>query len=124
MAVPLVLAVVVAACTSGGSTDGVRFARRRGRRATSSSRCGWATRRRRPQNQSYEFLSLQKIVDAYNASQSDAHITMQYVNSDFALQKATVALQGDKAPDISYQYGTNMPQLAQSPEARRPHATA
>ena len=55
-------------------------------------------------------------MDAYNASQSEAHITMQYVNSDFALQKATVALQGDKAPDISYQYGTNMPQLAQSPK--------
>src|SRR5437764_8951 len=30
--------------------------------------------------------------------------------------KATVALQGDKQPDISYQYGTNMPQLAQTPK--------
>ena len=37
------------------------------------------------------------------------------MNSDNALQKATVAIQGNKQPDISYQYGTNMPQLAQSP---------
>jgi multiple sugar transport system substrate-binding protein len=38
------------------------------------------------------------------------------VNSDNALQKATVAIQGDQQPDISYQYGTNMAQLATSPK--------
>ena len=38
------------------------------------------------------------------------------MNSDNALQKATVALQGGEQPDISYQYGTNMPQLAQAPK--------
>src|SRR5205823_2831095 len=43
-------------------------------------------------------------------------IDVRYVNSDFALQKATVALQGNKQPDISYQYGTNMPQLAKAPK--------
>jgi multiple sugar transport system substrate-binding protein len=39
---------------------------------------------------------------------------MTYVNSDDALQKLTVALQGGKAPDVTYQYGTNLPQLATS----------
>ena len=38
------------------------------------------------------------------------------MNSDFALQRATVALQGGKQPDISYQYGTNMAQLAGAPK--------
>ena len=39
---------------------------------------------------------------------------MEYVNNDNALQKVTVALQGGEQPDISYQYGTNMPQIAQA----------
>ena len=38
------------------------------------------------------------------------------MNSDNALQKATVAIQGNQQPDISYQYGTNMAQLAESPK--------
>jgi multiple sugar transport system substrate-binding protein len=70
-----------------------------------------------PESEALEFLSLQAIVDAFNAEHEGAiHVTMQYVNSDNALQKATVALQGGEQPDISYQYGTNMPQLAQSPK--------
>jgi multiple sugar transport system substrate-binding protein len=69
-----------------------------------------------PVSQARAFLSLQSIVEAFNAAHDDQiHVTMQYVNSDNALQKATVALQGGEQPDISYQYGTNMAQLAQSP---------
>jgi multiple sugar transport system substrate-binding protein len=116
LAVPLVFALVVAACTSGGSTDGSGSPSGGGGGAPLELTMWMGYTPPPPQNQSYEFLSLQKIVDAYNASQSEAHITMQYLNSDFALQKATVALQGNKAPDISYQYGTNMPQLAQTPK--------
>ena len=63
-----------------------------------------------------EYQSLQSIIDAFNtAHDGDIHVTMQYVNSDNALQKATVALQGNEQPDIAYMYGTNMAQLAQSP---------
>jgi multiple sugar transport system substrate-binding protein len=69
-----------------------------------------------PANQAYEYLSLTHLVDAFNSSHPGIHVTVRYVNSDFALQKLTVALQGDQQPDISYQYGSNMPQLAQTPK--------
>jgi len=70
-----------------------------------------------PEDEALEYKSLQAIVDAFNAAhEGEINVTMQYVNSDNALQKVTVALQGGEQPDISYQYGTNMPQLAQSPK--------
>jgi multiple sugar transport system substrate-binding protein len=69
-----------------------------------------------PVNQSQEYLSIKDIVDRYEAAHPNVTIDLQYVNSDNALQKATVALQGGQQPDISYQYGTNMPQLAQAPK--------
>jgi len=69
-----------------------------------------------PVNQSQEYLSIQDIVKRYEALHPNVTITLQYVNSDNALQKATVALQGGQQPDISYQYGTNMPQLATAPK--------
>ena len=49
---------------------------------------------------------------------------MTYVNSDNALEKLTVALQGGKAPDVTYQYGTNLPQLAHLAAGRRPDRAA
>ena len=36
-------------------------------------------------------------------------------SNDNALQKVTVALQGGQQPDITYQYGTSLPQLANAP---------
>ena len=66
--------------------------------------------------QSQEYLSIQDMVTRFEAAHPNIHIDIQYVNSDNALQKATVALQGGKQPDISYQYGTNMPQLATAPK--------
>ena len=35
-----------------------------------------------PTSKAFEYLSLQKIVAAYNASQSEVHVTLTYVNSD------------------------------------------
>jgi multiple sugar transport system substrate-binding protein len=69
-----------------------------------------------PVSQSYEYLSLTGLVNQYEAEHPNVHIDVRYVNSDFALQKATVALTGNKQPDISYQYGTNMAQLANAPK--------
>lgn len=63
----------------------------------------------------FEYNSISSLVDEYNKVNPNVHITLRYVNSDFALQKLTVALQGGEAPDISYQYGTNMAQVATSP---------
>jgi multiple sugar transport system substrate-binding protein len=69
-----------------------------------------------PANQSFENISLTGLVKEYEQLHPNVHIDVRYVNSDFALQKATVALQGNQQPDISYQYGTNMPQLATAPK--------
>jgi multiple sugar transport system substrate-binding protein len=69
-----------------------------------------------PVDESFEYLSIQDMVERFQADHPNVTIDLQYVNSDNALQKATVALQGDQQPDISYQYGTNMPQLAQAPK--------
>jgi multiple sugar transport system substrate-binding protein len=68
-----------------------------------------------PPSQGAEYESLKGIVAAFTRLHRDIHIQMEYVNNDDALQKVTVALQGGEQPDISYQYGTNMPQVSQAP---------
>ena len=45
-------------------------------------------------------------IDQWNAENPDIQIDPLFVNNDKALQKLTVALQGDEAPDITYQYGS------------------
>jgi multiple sugar transport system substrate-binding protein len=67
-----------------------------------------------PPSQGAEYESLKGLVATFNRLHPKIHVTMQYVNNDDALQKVTVALQGGQQPDISYQYGTNMPQIAQA----------
>ena len=64
----------------------------------------------------YEAKSLNDLVDAFNASHPDVHVDAKYVGSnDNAYQKLTVALQGGKQPDITYQYGTSLAALADAP---------
>jgi multiple sugar transport system substrate-binding protein len=107
----LVFALVGAACTGGknngssGSTGG---------KITLTMWMGYTPPP--PVDQSAEYLSIQRMVKAFEQQNKDITIEVQYVNSDTALQKATVAIQGNQQPDISYQYGTNMAQLAQSPK--------
>ena len=69
-----------------------------------------------PASQGAEYESLKALVADFTKLHPKIHIRMEYVNNDYALQKVTVALQGNEQPDISYQYGTNMPQIAQAPE--------
>ena len=68
-----------------------------------------------PVSQSAEYISLKALVAKFTQEHPKIHIRMEYVNNDYALQKVTVALQGGEQPDISYQYGTNMPQVSQAP---------
>jgi multiple sugar transport system substrate-binding protein len=63
-----------------------------------------------------ELDSFKRLVGEFEASHPDIKVKLSYVNSDFSLQKLTVALQGGKAPDVTYQYGTNMAQLATTPK--------
>ena len=111
MTLPLVIAMIAGACTSGGSNSSTGT---NGGKIQLTMWVGYTPPP--PVNQSQEYLSIQDIVKRYEAADPNITINLQYVNSDNALQKSTVALQGGQQPDISYQYGTNMPQLAQAPK--------
>lgn len=64
----------------------------------------------------YEAKSLTDLVDEYNAMNTGIHVNLDYIGSnDHALEKLTVALNAGEQPDITYQYGTSMPQLATAP---------
>lgn len=114
MMLPLVIAVVAGACTGSGSSSSSSSGGTTGGQIHLTMWIGYTPPP--PVNQSQEYLSIQDIVQRYEADHPNTTIDLQYVNSDNALQKATVALQGGQQPDISYQYGTNMPQLAQAPK--------
>jgi multiple sugar transport system substrate-binding protein len=118
LVMPFVLALVAAACTSGddgGGTTGTTGATgASGEQIHLIMWMGYTPPP--PENESFEYLSIQRMVDEFQSTHPNITIELQYVNSDNALQKATVALQGDQQPDISYQYGTNMAQLATSPK--------
>jgi multiple sugar transport system substrate-binding protein len=112
LVVPLALVVIASACSSSSST-----ATASGSVTGDVSLTMWMGYTPPPPvEQSQEYLSIQDMVTRFEAAHPNIHIDIQYVNSDNALQKATVALQGGKQPDISYQYGTNMPQLATAPK--------
>ncbi len=59
--------------------------------------------------------SLNALLDDWNAENPDITIEPLFVNNDKALQKLTVAMQGGEPPDITYQYGSSLPQLADAP---------
>ena len=58
---------------------------------------------------------LNAVVAEWNADNPNITIKPLFVNNDKALQKLTVALQGGEPPDITYQYGSSLPQLAAAP---------
>jgi multiple sugar transport system substrate-binding protein len=116
-AAPVVLALVAAACTGGGNGTTNANGTNTAIGSAPVHLVMWLGYTPPPPvNTSQEFLSIQDMVKAFEKQHPNVTIDLQYVNSDYALQKATVAVQGNKQPDISYQYGTNMPQLAQSPK--------
>jgi multiple sugar transport system substrate-binding protein len=60
----------------------------------------------------YEADWFNAAVKAWNTQYPKIQIKPLYVNNDNALQKLTVALQGGEPPDITYQYGSSLPQVA------------
>ncbi len=54
-------------------------------------------------------------IEDWNAQHPDITVKPLFVNNDKALQKLTVALQGGEPPDITYQYGSSLPQVAAAP---------
>jgi multiple sugar transport system substrate-binding protein len=63
----------------------------------------------------YEADWLNAALDTWNTEHPDIQIEPLFVNNDKALQKLTVALQGGEPPDITYQYGSSLPQVAPAP---------
>ncbi len=54
-------------------------------------------------------------IDTWNSENPDVQIQPLFVNNDKALQKLTVALQGGEPPDITYQFGSSLPEVATAP---------
>lgn len=64
----------------------------------------------------YEAKSLNDLIATFNATHTNIQVNPVFIGSnDNALEKLTVALQGGKQPDITYQYGTSLPQIATAP---------
>ena len=111
---PFAIALVATACSSSTSTPPATGSGATGAPVHLTMWIGYTPPP--PVNESQEYLSIQSIVQKFQDANPNVTIDLQYVNSDNALQKVTVALQRNEQPDISYQYGTNMPQLATAPK--------
>src|SRR5215217_202140 len=62
--------------------------------------------------------TINKLVDDFNASQDKVKVDPQIgAPADGLLEKMTAALAGGKYPDVSFQFGPNVANLARSPKA-------
>lgn len=102
-----VLGLLASACTGGGD-DG-------GSSPTEQTAQGPVTLTFWHGYTDAEADSLNALLDEWNADNPDIRVEPLFVNNDKALQKLTVALQGEEPPDITYQYGSSLPQLAAAP---------
>ena len=109
LALALVLALVSAACTGGGEGDGDGG----GGVVHIVLWHGYGTAQGEPDA---EWQSLLDRVDEFNSTHPDIQVeSIRCCTNDKALEKVTVALQGDEAPDITYQYGSSLAQVAAAP---------
>ncbi len=109
-------AIVAAACTSGSDSSSTSGSSSGGAPIELTMWHGYGKVIDNQGQTNFEAKSLTDLVDEYNAMNTGIHVTLDYIGSnDHALEKLTVALQGGLQPDITYQYGTSMPQLATAP---------
>jgi multiple sugar transport system substrate-binding protein len=101
------LGLLASACTGGGDEDGTS--------PNEETAQGPVTLTFWHGYTDAEADSLNALLDEWNADNPDIQIDPLFVNNDKALQKLTVALQGEEPPDITYQYGSSLPQLAAAP---------
>ncbi len=108
----LAVALVAAACTGGGDGGG-------GDGGSGGGPVhivlwhGFGTAQGEPDA---EWQSLLDRVDEFNSTHSDVQVeSIRCCTNDKALEKLTVALQGGEAPDITYQYGSSLAQVAVAP---------
>ena len=101
---PVALALLAAACTSGGggSTGGQTSGGTNVNGSGPLHLVMWmGYTPPPPRNTAQEYVSLLDMVKAYEKQHPNITIDVRYVNNDYTLQKVTVALQGNKQPDIS-----------------------
>src|SRR2546422_1917136 len=58
---------------------------------------------------------MRALVEDFNTTHPNISVETINYNNDNALAKLTVALQAGEPPDVTYQYGSSMPQLAAAP---------
>lgn len=102
---------LLAACTGGGGDGGTET----GATGATGEPAGPVTLTMWHGYTDAEADSLTALLADWNATNPDIQIEPLFVNNDKALQKLTVALQGGEPPDITYQYGSSLPQLAAAP---------
>src|SRR5437870_13880020 len=57
----------------------------------------------------FEAISLKALIDQFNATHPGIRVEDGFCcSNDFALQELTVALPGDRQPDIAYEYASAM----------------
>ncbi len=111
VAASIALVILAAACSSGGAGTGST-----GPGGVVNLVLWMGYTPPPPASQGAEYAALKNLIAEFTKLHPKIHISMEYVNNDQALNKVTVALQGGQQPDISYQYGTNMPQIAGTPQ--------
>ncbi len=106
LAVFALVGLIAASCTGGGDGDGATTTEQPAGPVTLTFWHGYTDA---------EADSLDALISTWNADNPDVQVEPLFVNNDKALQKLTVALQGGEPPDITYQYGSSLPQLAEAP---------
>ncbi len=109
-------AVLAAACTSGGSDQPSGGASAGPTEITLWHGYGIAGKPLPGGVVNYEAKSMDDLITEFNSTHPDIKVNNVYCcTNDKALDKLTVALQGGQQPDITYQYGTSLPQIANAP---------
>ena len=118
-----VMALIAAACSGGddGSTD-ASDSGGSGEPVQITLWHGYGEPGVRNGVENYEADSMQQLIDEFNQTHPDIEVDNVFCcSNDNALQKVTVALQGGQQPDITYQYGTSLPQLSRHAGHHGPH---
>jgi len=113
-----VMALIAAACSGGddGATDASDSGGSGGEPVQITLWHGYGEPGVRNGVENYEADSMQQLIDEFNQTHPDIVVDNVFCcSNDNALQKVTVALQGGQQPDITYQYGTSLPQLSNTP---------
>ncbi len=109
----LAFALVATGCTSGGDDEGGATGGGDDGVVDIVLWHGYGTLQGTPDA---EWQSLLDLVDEFNQTHPTIHVeSIRCCTNDRALEKVSVALQGDEAPDITYQFGSSLAQLAAAP---------